>query len=585
MPNPSPSSWYAPGLRPVTASTPTASAPAPKPVQMFPPEQQLRLLEAIMAYCKEFVATVDEDWRFTFVNQQFLRTYGMKSIDQALGKTPFDIYPGFRGSVFFSAMDDVMTRRRAASRVGYSELTKRWYLCRGMPINGGAAIFATDITDDAENRAKLVSYSNEDPLTGLPNYVALEARVSDLTTAKTPFWFALVHLDRLKTLTDALGRADADKMVMGVASRLRGLAESGLDAYRVDTGEFALLGVGSAQDGRENLERALALLSKPVDVQSGLVALTFNVGVVEAPEDGEQLDELLRRAGFAATASRKVRGAPTRFESGMESHVVDRLRLERALHNNVTYGLLTMKYQPRLDSRTGRPAGLDAIVDWALPTDVEAPLETIHSVAAECGLMAEVDRWALRTVCEHASVMRSNAPILVRLSSAMLSSTSAVDAVREALAAKNLEPGRLEVEVGTDTLALSADSGNDTLAKLADLGVKLVASGFSDGLAGLTSLASSRISAVKLSSRLIEKVATEDTARTIAAALVGLAHSLKLSVAAVGVDTPEQLTALRDMHCDTVAGAATAAPMPIGEAGAYVRRAESGSAPKTNAFG
>jgi diguanylate cyclase (GGDEF)-like protein len=578
------SSWFAPSLTRAAIIDHAPSADAARLAEPSP-ELQGRRLEAVMIHVKEFVATVDAEWRFTFVNQQFLRTYGMKSVTEALGKTPFDIYPGFRSSVFFGAMDDVMTRRRSTSRVGFSDLTKKWYLCRGVPINGGAALFATDITSDQENREKLVSLSAEDPLTGMSNRIGLETAVADFAAAKTSFCIATLSLDRLKMLVNALGQSDADKVVLEVAARLTALGGAGAQSYRVDTDQFAIVAPVPITEFESLVSLVTSTVAAPILVKDMEVVLTASSGIAVAPEDGDSVDALLRRAGLAMAATRATgSGTPLRFVAAMEADVVDRLRVERELRKRVTGGLLEMRYQPQVDARTGRPVGIEAQVKWGMPEDMDVPLATLYSVAAESSLMSDIDAWALKTAVEHASVLRGTTPVLVHQSSATLCSTTSLAKIGALLKERRLQAARLEIEVDEATLVMDIESGRGVLHGLAEMGIKVVVRSLGGGLETLECLARSKVSAVKLGERLVSRIAEDEGSRVIAGALVGLAHGLKMTVLALGVDSDAQLQTLRDLKCDTVQGSHVAPATGIGEAGAFVKKSELGSPAKTNAY-
>ena len=550
--------------------------------------RQLKLLEAVLVHCKEAVCSVDASWRFTFVSEQFLRTFGMTRADQAIGKTPFDLYPDFGKSIFFHAMKGVMDSRRPFSRVGFSENTKRWYMCRGFPCNDGAVMMATDISDDQDNREKLVTMSMRDPLTSLPTWMALELDVNKLISKGAEFCLAKLGLDRFKALTDAFGPGAGDKMLMELASRFSMSTTEAVRCYRVGGDEFIVVGEVAVERFAATAQEFLDKVKLPFRLKDLEVSLSARAGIVVAPIDGEDLDTLLRRASLALTKSKSEQSAePCHYEPEMESSIRERMSIESALRNAISLNQLEMHYQPKSDVATGNVAGVEALIRWTLPGRGRIAPDVFLPVAVSCGLMADLDAWVLDASIAHAAELVArglDVPVAINLSASALCSSSTVDLVRSLMEKYLVRPESLEIEINEAAMMTCVETSKRVLDALSAMKIKVSIDDFGTGYSSLAYLVKFPVQTLKIDRQFVTHMKGDASNRTIVSGLISLAHSLSMSVVAEGVETAEELQLLREMKCDVIQGYYFAKPMPFDDVVAFIQGKARGAKPKINPY-
>ena len=416
-----------------------------------------------------------------------------------------------------------------------------------------------------------------DPLTGLPNQTLFADRAS-LALARAQrhddrLAIGVLDLDRFKTVNDTLGHVAGDILLVQVAERLRGAVRAPDTVARMGGDEFTLLLPELGPHGEAIVaERLLAAFEQPFEVQGHRIQISPSIGLAAFPTDGDTVSRLLRSADTAMyRAKGNGRNTWALYAHEPEERSHDRLTLEIDLARAVERRELIVGYQPIMRVGEQRTVAVEALVRWSHPAfGVLAPGEFLP-LAEDVGVAADIDAWVLRQACF--DLRRADAAgstiqrVAVNLSARSLSHPSLLRVVKEALASSGLTPERLMVEVSEAVTTDPSGVMLRTLEQLHVLGVAIALDDFGRTNAPLAELHELPIDMIKLGRPFLTDDHVADEA-PVASAVVAMAHALGLQVAAVGVETDEQLAFVSRLGCDLAQGYLLGKVSPRGYAGA-----------------
>ena len=438
-----------------------------------------------------------------------------------------------------------------------------------------------DITERKEQEAKLTHQALHDPLTGLPNRVLFADRVRVVSARRDSGSFGVIYidLDTFKPINDTFGHSAGDEVLVEVARRLEGRLREGDTLARLGGDEFAVL-CDDTDEAAARLvaERVIEAFAKPFAIGEREVHQAASVGVAVQPRDGRPMDpeQVLRWADLAmyrAKASGTSRYAM--FEGWMGEDHPDRGGLEKELRHGLEDGELTVHYQPEVDLVTGRVTGAEALVRWQHPErGLLEPAEFIF-VAEDSELIVAIDDFVLWKASHEAARWRRALPddtpfvISVNLSERRLAEPGLSNKIAQAISEADLPADSLCLEVAERAML---DRRGDALSALPDLealGVRLLIDDFGVAVTSFSAIQRlPRLNAIKIDRSFIAGLGRSREDSVGVAAIIGLAHGLKLTATAEGVETAEQLAELRELHCDRAQGyffARPQAPEGFGE--------------------
>jgi diguanylate cyclase (GGDEF)-like protein/PAS domain S-box-containing protein len=448
---------------------------------------------------------------------------------------------------------------------------------------GGALELVTGLMIDisARKRAedRLQQLATHDTLTGLPNRALLQDTVQRMMDASPPagadaadLAVMFLDLDRFKEINDSFGHELGDVLLCEVAARLRAVLGTSAGASDV----IARLGgdefVVAARCGRARAAslaaRLLEALAAPVRVGGQDVTIGASIGIAMHPHDADTCALLFQAAD---TAMYRAKGAGRNrlcfFERGMTLATQARMALELALRPALARGEFELAYQPRVDLRSMSVVGMEALLRWNHPELGRVPPGEFIGIAEETGLIVAIGRWVLGEACRQTQrlVQRHGRPVRVsvNVSARQLAQPGFVADVRAELAASGLAPHCLELELTESALIEDMDRTAAMLGELQALGVKLAVDDFGTGYSGLAYLRRFPIDVLKLDRSFVLQDDGRISAFDFVKAFVDMAHALRLSVVAEGVETVEVLDFLRAADCDEAQGYLMAKPMPL----------------------
>ncbi|MGJ7917278.1 EAL domain-containing protein [Massilia sp. LXY-6] len=440
----------------------------------------------------------------------------------------------------------------------------------------GTGIDATELRG-AEERLRYVS--NFDTLTGLPNRLLLRARLRQLKVkardAGQVLGLMLLGLGRMPLIREALGPAAEQALLQEAAGRLRETA--GADVVgRFSDGSFAVLAVRAVpEDLAACARRLLAALGKPFGWENEELHLDPSIGIAVYPNDGMKYEVLVRGAEAALRQAQEGVGQHYAFyRPELNQGANDRFKLESALRRAIERGELVLHYQPQVDLAGGRIVGAEALLRWQHPERGLVPPGVFIPLAEETGLILPMGDWVLDSACRQQRAWRDAGlplvPVSVNLSAHQFND-QIVDTVGRALAKWGIEPELLELELTESASMADADKSCALLAQLKSMGIRLSIDDFGTGFSNLNYLKRFPVDKLKLDQSFVADLLGSGDDLAISRAVIAMAHGLRLTVVAEGVETAGQLALLAEHGADAMQGYYFSRPLPAEEFGRMLR--------------
>jgi diguanylate cyclase (GGDEF)-like protein/PAS domain S-box-containing protein len=421
-----------------------------------------------------------------------------------------------------------------------------------------------------------------DPLTGLPNRALFNDRLEHAMRRRTRMTgyvaVMIVDLDGFKNVNDSLGHLAGDSLLIAVANRFT-TSLRGFDTIaRLGGDEFAILvdDLDTADQAGIVAQRVLDALEDPLPLPDQEVAIGASVGVALTDQSDTRADRILADADAAMyQAKREGKGCYRVFEAAMHTAAVERMSLEQDLRVAIRDGVLTVYYQPIIDSRSGRVTSFEALARWQHPTRGFVPPSIFISLAEESGLIVDLGYSVLREACRQAHEWHDAFPelrpsISVNASRLQLAHPAFTQYVTNALERAHLEPSSLIIEVTESILASESRHIITTLDELRRTGVRVAIDDFGTGYSSFAALAELPVDILKIDKRFVDNLVFDDQGRGFVNAIMQLANTLHLETTAEGVEEPAQGDALLALGCTHVQGYLYARPMPGDETHLYL---------------
>ncbi len=442
-------------------------------------------------------------------------------------------------------------------------------------LPGAMVYFKLRAQRRAERRATFLA--THDPLTGIANRSTLAetARVALALAQQTDSSVALLLLgiDRFKEINDSFGHGVGDRLLHAFATRLGESIHADDMAARLGGDVFAVLKIGMAQpeNARVLAERLIHNMSIPFEIDGQQLLCNVSIGVAIGPNDSNNADVLLQHAEIALyRAKAEGRNAIRFFELGMDADMRRRHDLENELRRALTDKAFRLDYQPIYDFHNGMLVGFEALLRWPLGWPVKHPVEFIP-IAEETGIIVEIGAWVLQTACAAAASWDRPLALAVNLSPVQFRRGDIVATVLEALSASGLAPQRLELEVTEGVLIGDIDGALEQLVRLRSHGVANSLDDIGTGYSSLSYLWRFPFDKVKIDQSFVKGMNVDPKAAAIVNTILGLSHTLNLSVTAEGVEAEDQAIALNRLNCNQAQGFLLGRPMSTAAASELVK--------------
>ena len=436
--------------------------------------------------------------------------------------------------------------------------------------------FFSDISERKASEQRIHRLAYYDALTHLPNRTLFQDRLhSALQHAERHNeWVVLMFLDldRFKPINDSLGHAAGDRMLKDVAVRLSACVDGDDTVARMGGDEFTLLLQPRAtRDGALNraihvAEQILSSLARPFVLEGREFFVTASIGIALAPQDGNELSQLMKNADTAMYHA-KERGKNNFqfYQADMNASALERLELESDLRHAQEQGQFVLHYQPQFSGDGRRLTGVEALLRWNHPSRGLVPPDDFIPVLEELGLVVQVGEWVLEESCRQLKAWHEEKiripKVSVNLSARQFGEGDLTARIATILERTGVAPACLEVELTESILMRDVSSAMQTLNELKRLGLCIAVDDFGTGYSSLNYLKQFPIDVLKIDRSFVDGLPDGEQDAQIARAIIAMAHSLNMMVIAEGVESHAQLEFLREHGCDEVQGYLLGRPM------------------------
>jgi diguanylate cyclase (GGDEF)-like protein/PAS domain S-box-containing protein len=547
-------------------------------------EERLRLTEQVFDHSPVAIVITDSENRIISVNESFVRISGYGE-SEVLGRDPKFLASGLHNAEFFERMwqalqegdfweGEVWDRRKTG------EIYPKWMTINVVRDREDAgrmhyvAIFS-DITERKQAEEHIHHLAHHDPLTTLPNRMALEARleqsIAEANRNQRSVAVMFLDLDRFKTINDTLGHHVGDLLLIEVARRLRQTVRSSDTVARHGGDEFVVvLPALETPDVAATLAgNILKTLSEPYLIDGNTLHSTPSIGVSLYPQDGRDVDTVMKYADTAMYHAKDMgRNGFQFFSPEMNRAAMERLDIERQLRDALKLDQFALHYQPRLD-RNGRVTGVEALIRWNRPGHGLQPPGRFIPIAEESDLIILIGEWVLATAAAQLVAWQKAGiempSVAINLSARQLRLAGLPGQIAAVLQDSRLPAALLEFEV-TETMAMeNPERASRLLGELRDMGIALAIDDFGTGYSSLAYLKRLPFDHLKIDRSFVAGIAHDQNDVAIVRGTIALAHSLGLTVVAEGVETAEQLALLKSADCDEFQGFHFSRPLPADE--------------------
>jgi len=455
-----------------------------------------------------------------------------------------------------------------------------------------------DITERKQADEAIRKLAFYDQVTGLPNRTLFREHLSmAMNHAKrndTKIAVLFLDLDNFKRINDSLGHVAGDQLLQEVSSRLQqsiratDLAATDVSSperkderkhslARLGGDEFTVMLVNIQHDAQINIvsKRILDSLNEPFMLAGNRVVVTSSIGVAIYPEDGDEIDTLLKHADTAMYQVKSSgRNGVFFYDDELRRQSQNRIQLEGELYHALEHDEMTLFYQPKVSAKSLRVSGFEALIRWIHPERGMIPPLDFISVAEDSGLIIPMGKWVIKTACrQHQAWLKAGfgpISISVNLSCHQFADRKLLHAVRDTLEETGMDPECLEFEITESVLMQDADTAMLVLGEMKKMGAKISIDDFGTGYSSMAYLKHFPIDVLKVDRSFIMNIPDDEQEATITTAIVKLAHALDLGVVAEGVENAAQLHFLSALNCDQIQGYFFSPPVPAEKAELFI---------------
>jgi len=536
---------------------------------------------ALTQYANDIILLVNSEGRIVEVNNRGIEAFGF-SREGLLGLDISDLRPAREkelsieqrqrlqqeGSLLFEAM----FLRRDGSEFPVEVSARLIELDNEFYFQG----ILRDISERKKAEEQIQFLAHHDPLTSLPNRFLLQDRLSQCIARahRNRDRVAILYLDfdRFKNINDSLGHSVGDEVLQAVAERLQTCIREGDTVARIGGDEFVLL-LPDLKEGEcvvQVAKKILDLGNKPYAIGNYQLRVTVSVGISVYPDDGTDVDSLLKNADAAMYHAKAAgRDSYYYYTQDMNARALDILQMENSLQSALDNQEFHLCYQPQVDLASGRIVGAEALLRWNHPEKGEIPPGRFIPVAEDRGLISPIGAWVIETACRQNRQWQQEGlrpvQVAVNISAQQLHHAEFSSHLQAVLEETGLSPSLLELELTESAVMQDAEQMIDLLNALKKLGLSLAIDDFGTGYSSLSYLKRFPIDRLKIDQSFIKDLTLRHEEEAITQAIIGMGRTLKMKAIAEGVETDEQLRFLKQAGCDEIQGFLFSKPLPAEE--------------------
>ncbi len=553
-------------------------------------DDKLKLAASVFSHAREGIMITDAAGTILDVNDMFADITGYQR-EEVVGQNPRLLRSDRQSPEFYTLLWKELAQkghwygeiwnRRKNGEVYPVTLTMSAVRDAVGAIQNYVALFS-DITAQKAHQGQLEHIAHYDALTNLPNRVLLADRLqlalNQAQRRKKRLAVAYLDLDGFKLINDRHGHQVGDQLLIELARAMKLCLRDGDTLARLGGDEFVavLIDLEDLPSGAPMLRRILTAVAQPVQIGELTLNVSASLGVTFYPQASDiDADQLLRQADHAMYQA-KVAGKnryhvfdPLQDNSLRVHHEsVERIRLALSQQEFVLH------YQPKVNMRTGRVTGAEALIRWQHPErglltpDTFLPVIENHPLAVTLGewvidsALSQMESW-------HASGL--DLPVSVNVGARQLQQSDFLDRLKEILAGhQGVDPSSLQLEILETSALEDISQVSQLIESCAEMGVTFALDDFGTGYSSLTYLKRLRVDTLKIDQSFVRDMLDDGDDLAILEGVIGLASAFRRHVIAEGVETPAHGAALMRLGCDLAQGYGIARPMPARDLPAWV---------------
>ncbi len=554
-------------------------------------EARMQLLATAFQFSGEAILITDRANEIVTVNPAFSLLTGYQP-DEVIGRNPSFLSAGRTSKAEYQAMwasviNTGFWQGEVWDRSKDGEVYPKWMSISLIRDEAGEVRYHlahfTDLSDERAAEAKLHHMAHHDGLTGLLNRLSLKGRLDQALAAarreSNCVALLFIDLDRFKLINDTLGHHIGDLLLIEVASRLsHGIRDSDVVA-RLGGDEFVVMlsGIEHTSSVASLAEKLLLSIGDAYLIEGHDLYTTPSIGIAMYPTDGESAQVLMKNADAAMYHAKAAgRNNFQFFDARMNDAALERLGIEHSLRLALSRNEFCLHYQPLIDVRSGRVAGVEALVRWQHPEKGLIPPGKFIPIAEETGLIQPLGEWVFWEACRQLVEFRAagirDIKMGINISAIQMRNGNLPILARGAIEVFEINPANLVFEI-TESVAMQHPAETVRILELLhEMGISLAIDDFGTGYSSLSYLRLFPIDHIKLDRSFVEEIKQQGDGAAICDATIGLTHSLGLKFIAEGVETELQLEYLRQRGCDLVQGFLFSRPVPAAEIIAFIRQ-------------
>ncbi|HHB93441.1 MAG TPA: EAL domain-containing protein, partial [Thioploca sp.] len=538
-------------------------------------EKNQRLAVTVFETTTEGIIVTDADNNILMVNPAFTAVTGYAK-EEVIGKKPNILRSGYHDLQFYKDMWENLQKfgkwqgelwnRRKNGEVYIEWLSIVAIKDSNSKIIQYVAIF-NDITKRKQAEELIWHQAHHDALTDLPNRTLFVEKLSQTLQIakrrKKKLAVMFIDLDHFKQVNDTLGHKIGDSLLQEASKRLQQGVREFDTVARLGGDEFTII-IDNFDEYlfvKNIAEKLLDSLASPFVLEENKVSIAGSIGIALFPEDGSDVETLLKNADIAMyQAKESGRNAYQFFTQQMNVQIIEHLKLEDELRNALAYNEFDLYYQPIIDIKSEKMVAVETLLRWR--NDKSMFPEQFITPAEKCGLITPIWKWWLNTTVQQLqNIDLANVQIAIKISAYQLTNDRTIETIKEVLQKFNLPAYSLILEIDEESFLKNLPDTANNLDELESLGTQISIDNFGSDWGSLHSLRQFPINILKIDPFFINNITADSYDMILIKTIIELAHKLNIKLIGGGVETKEQLNFLKDNQCDLIQGSYITKPL------------------------
>ena len=537
-------------------------------------EKQMLLSASVFENAIEGIIITDRDGTIRQVNHAFTQITGF-SQDEVIGENPRILKSNRHNKIFYEQMWQALEKSgvwkgEIWNRRKNGETYPEWLTISSiMGTNGEPVKYVAlfnDITALKNNEQMLKYQANHDPLTDLPNRQLFNDRLkmglAHASREDLPLAVLLCDIDDFKNINVSMGHYIGDRLLKKVADRLLACIRQEDTVARQSGDEFLIICPYIRKEEPAAIilaQRIQQAFEKPVLIDGEEIFVRISIGITLYPEDGKDIETLVRNADIAMYRSKaKGKDQISFFTVSLNKAVQRRINIANDLRNKLILNEFVVYYQPKVNIKTGLISGMEALLRWKRNGDeMVSPVEFIP-IAEDTGAIFALGEMVMAEACsrimEFSRICGRDLKIAVNLSVKQFSQKDLIQQINKIIEKTGLSPHLLTIEITESIVIKDIQNTLQILKQLHALGIRISIDDFGTGYSSLSYLRKMPLTELKIDKAFVDDIPGDPEACAVVSTIITLAKSLNLETVAEGVETMEQLFSLRESQCDEIQG-------------------------------